>query len=609
MPDSNTSSPDMEKQVRALKKELNRCIRNADKLKKRETYFKGILEAFDGLVYVCAPDNRIEFVNHHVISKLGRDVTGETCHEAIHGYKKPCPWCREQPAFQGQNLRYEYQSPSDGRWYYHIATPIIHPDGSVSKLTLSIDISEKKIGEEALRESQRKLQTLMNNLPGMVYRCKSDETYTMEFASKGSIRLLGYDPHELLNDGANAYYTVVHPDDRKNILKQVSVSLKENRPFSFIYRVRTEAGQEKWVWEQGEGVHGDDGKLVALEGFITDVTAHKEVELDLRQENMRLRSSIRDRYRFGRIIGKSKVMQDVYELILRAAATHANVIIYGESGTGKELVAQEIHELSDRKTGEFVAVNCGAIPEALLESEFFGHRKGAFTGASSDTRGYLDVADGGTIFLDELGEISMNMQAKLLRILEGKGYRPVGGTQLKTSNFRVLAATNKDLIQMVNDGKIREDFFYRIHILPIHLPPLRERKEDIPLLIDHFIEQSSVEGSAPPFLSMKIRQAMHEYDWPGNVRELQNVMNSYFSMGKLDFLGKITATDVSARHLYSMDQVDVAEHGLQGAMAAFEKKLIIKTLEEEKWNRGRAADRLKLNPRTLYRKIADYKLN
>ena len=195
----------------------------------------------------------------------------------------------------------------------------------------------------------------------------------------------------------------------------------------------------------------------------------------------RLRSSQHNRDRFGNIIGKSPAIQRVYELILNAAATDANVILYGESGTGKELVAHAIHEMSSRKSGSFVPVNCGAIPETLMESEFFGHRKGAFTGAIIDKHGFLDLADGGTLFLDELGEIGQSMQVKLLRAIDGGGFTPIGGSQVKTPDLRIIAATNRDVAEQVRKGVIREDFFYRIHVIPIQLPALRERKEDIPL--------------------------------------------------------------------------------------------------------------------------------
>jgi PAS domain S-box-containing protein len=571
----------------------------------REAYFEAVVNAFDGLVYVCSPDNCIEFANRQAIDYVGRNPVGEKCHNGLYGLDDICPWCVEQSAFKGRAVRYEYRNPRDGHWYYIMATPIADPDGAICKLTLCFDITEKKRAENDLVESQRRISTLMNNLPGIVYRCKADATYSMEFASQGSVKLLGYEPAELLGTGENAYQNIVNPADRKDMLQQVEKSAAAKRPFSFIYRVRAADGQEKWVWEQGEGVFDESGRLVALEGFITDVTAYKEVELDLRKENLRLRSTISERYRFGRIVGKSAPMQEVYDLILKAASSSAGVIIQGESGSGKELVARAIHELSDRQQGAFVPVNCGAIPKNLMEREFFGHLKGAFTGANADRAGFLDTADGGTLFLDEVGEITSEMQVKLLRVLDGLGYTPVGGVKVRKSNFRVVAATNRDLIGLVKAGRIREDFFYRVRILPIHLPPLRERKEDIPLLIDHFLSKHTRQGQSAPQLPIRIREALLYYDWPGNVRELQNALHSYLTLGKLNLMGQITMAESEERDL-APAEMNLAREGLNASMAAIEKQLIIKMLDQTRWHRGRAAAALKLNYKTLQRKMKVY---
>ena len=231
-------------------------------------------------------------------------------------------------------------------------------------------------------------------------------------------------------------------------------------------------------------------------------------------------------------------MQRVYGLIVDAAAADANVILYGESGTGKELVAHAIHELSSRRWGSFVPVNCGAIPETLMESEFFGHRKGAFTGAVIDKHGFLDLANGGTLFLDELGEIGQGMQVKLLRAIDGGGFTPIGGAQLRTPELRIIAATNRDVAEQVREGLIREDFFYRIHVIPIHLPPLRERKEDIPLIVEHFVEKLGKGKGLPP-LTPQIMEALKSHDWSGNVRELQNTVYRYLTLKRLDFAGTL----------------------------------------------------------------------
>ena len=299
-------------------------------------------------------------------------------------------------------------------------------------------------------------------------------------------------------------------------------------------------------------------------------------------------------------------MQRVYELILKAAANAANVILYGESGTGKELVAHAIHENSSRKAGAFVPVNCGAIPENLMESEFFGHRKGAFTGAVIDKHGFLDLADGGTLFLDELGEIGQSMQVKLLRAIDGGGFIPIGGSQVKNPDLRIIAATNRDVAAQVRRGRIREDFFYRIHVIPIHLPPLRERKEDIGLLVEHFIAKPGAGAPAAP-ISAEVMQELIAYDWPGNVRELQNTVYRYLTLKKLDFAGTIRPVQRQAS-----DGLPAAAERqpetLDRMMEQYERDIILKTLEFHRWRREASADALGIHRKTLFIKMKKHGL-
>jgi len=342
------------------------------------------------------------------------------------------------------------------------------------------------------------------------------------------------------------------------------------------------------------------GKPAVLSTFrdCTETVRHEmamqeEAEL-LRLENIHLRSSMKERFRFRNILGKSEAMQEVYELILKAAHSDASAAISGESGTGKELVARAIHELSGRHDKEFVTVNCGAIPENLLESEFFGHKKGAFTGAYADKAGYLDIADGGTLFLDEVGELTLNMQVKLLRAIDGGDYTPVGSSKLKRSNFRIIAATNRGLMEMVKEGGMREDFYYRIHVIPITLPPLRERLEDIPLLVDHFLSLYRPADQKERRIPSKMLDVMLSYLWPGNVRELQNVIRRYLSVGNWDFLNQ----GQGARETSGTDGFS-----LKDAVEDLEKTAVKKALKQARWNRTRAAQILGLSRRALFRKM------
>ncbi len=245
------------------------------------------------------------------------------------------------------------------------------------------------------------------------------------------------------------------------------------------------------------------------------------------RENRRLRSAVRSQYSFGNIIGKSKVMQDVFEIIRKIAPTNATVLIEGESGTGKELVAKAIHFNSPRRNKPFVAVNCSAFAETLLESELFGHEKGAFTGAAAMKKGRFELADTGTLFLDEIGELSQNLQVKLLRVLQEKTFERVGGIKSVAADIRIIAATNRKLKDEVEQGRFREDLFYRLNVLPVVLPPLRERSEDIRLLVNHFVKKYAGERKSDipvTGIEQAAERMFYEYSWPGNVRELENVI-------------------------------------------------------------------------------------
>lgn len=301
------------------------------------------------------------------------------------------------------------------------------------------------------------------------------------------------------------------------------------------------------------------------------------------------------RVRLGPLVGKSRAMRWVYSLVEKAGDCDESVLITGESGTGKEVVARAIHALGGRKNRPFVAVNCGAIPAELLESEFFGYRKGAFTGACANKPGLLDQADGGTLFLDEVAELPQRMQVKLLRFLDGKTFTPLGSTMERSVNVRVIAATNRDVDACVADGSMREDFFFRLLIIPIHLPPLRERTEDIPLLLDEFARNA---GAAP--LPEHVTRAFMRRHWPGNIRELQNSLRRWLALGELDapcFLKLPDPLDPAAP--------DAEGINLRTLRREFEARLIRSALARTRGKRGEAARLLGLSERTFFRKLAD----
>jgi transcriptional regulator with PAS, ATPase and Fis domain len=306
-----------------------------------------------------------------------------------------------------------------------------------------------------------------------------------------------------------------------------------------------------------------------------------------------------NRTHLGDIIGRSEKMQAVYELVFRAAKKKATTAIYGETGTGKELVARTIHNLGPFKDGPFIPVNCGAISDELFASEFFGYKKGAFTGAFRDKQGYLGAARNGTLFLDELGELSLSSQAKLLRVLGSEEYTPVGCQTVRKTHFRLVVATNRNLEEMVCQGTFRQDFYYRVHILPIDLPPLKDRKEDIPYLVNHFFNRP---GHGQNMAGRDIAK-LTRHDWTGNVRELQNVLERYIALGNLDFLKTDETRDAFP------SKGNAPNQPLRDAVGRYEKGLIVKALQFFNQNRTKTASALGLPRKTLFRKMKKYQIN
>ena len=481
-----------------------------------------------------------------------------------------------------------------------------HPDKSPARLAGTIiDITEKKRIEDELKESEQRLETLLGNLPGIAFRCRKAGKWYIDFVSIGCQEFIGCQP-EFLTENYENYKALIHPEDRALVWERIEAALEKKQSYEMVYRMNTAHGEVKWVWERGCGVFAADGTFLSLEGLITDVTIYKNIEENLQRENIRLKSMVQTRHNFGDIVGKSEPMQRVYDMILQAAASDANVIVYGESGTGKELVAQAVHKMSDRSDKAFISVNCGAIPDNLLESEFFGYKKGAFTGANMDKPGYLDLAHGGTLFLDEVGEINLNMQVKLLRAIEGGGFTPIGGRKIKHPDLRIIAATNRNLEDSVRLGLMRQDFFYRIHIVPIRLPALRKRGSDIPLLIYHFLQMYS-DDSGIATIPEDVLQAMQTYDWPGNVRELQNMVQRYVTLKRVDFIGlKSTRAEDMGGGASARRRTGEAPDSLKSAMQQYERELILEALEHHGGNRTQTAKSLKIGLRTLQRKLADY---
>jgi DNA-binding NtrC family response regulator len=311
-----------------------------------------------------------------------------------------------------------------------------------------------------------------------------------------------------------------------------------------------------------------------------------------------LRGELQRVQSFQKIVGEDEKMKSIFELISNIAGSDGPVLIQGESGTGKELVARAIHNLSNRREQPFVVVNCAAIPPSLMESEIFGHQRGAFTGAVRTTMGRLEIADKGTVFLDDIDTLDVNMQAKLLRIIQEKEFERVGGNRLIKIDVRYIAASNRNIPALLSHGDFREDLYYRLNVFPIHIPPLRERRKDIPLLLDHFLDHfAKSTGKAPKRFSKRAVKLLTEYDWPGNVRELQNLVERCFTITRET---TIHLKDISHFHAPANRPKDMP---LKEAVAHFEKQYISEILDSVDRNRQRAAKILGIHRNTLTAKI------
>lgn len=339
-----------------------------------------------------------------------------------------------------------------------------------------------------------------------------------------------------------------------------------------------------------------------LEGErLLDKLAKALTQKSLADENERLRQCLQDRYQFQNVIGRSRKMHELFELIESVASSEANIIIQGENGTGKELIANAVHYSSRRSKGPFIKINCAAIPKELIESELFGYRKGAFTGATVDKIGLFEMADGGSLLLDEIGEMPPYVQTKLLRVLQEREYRPIGGDRIVRVDFRLICAANDDLDVALAEGRLREDLYFRINTIMMHVPPLRERTEDIPLLCDHFLDvfrqryQKHVKTLAPSVYHLLIRNR-----WRGNVRELENTIERAILVAK--------GTEITVADLPDSIRDDTATLGdfvipAHRTLAEIEKMAILQTLQRTNWNKQEAAHVLGLYRPTLYSKM------
>jgi two-component system nitrogen regulation response regulator NtrX len=437
-------------------------------------------------------------------------------------------------------------------------------------------------------------ESIRKSLAGIL----GDEGYEVASAASGKEAL------DLLSEAqpALALLDIAMPDmDGIETLRR----FKETRPEMQVIMITGHGTIDTAVQTTKMGAYDFLQKPLSLER-VSLAVKHGLEDFRLRQENETLKKSIERRYE---IVGESAAVRSLKQQIALAGPTNGWVLIHGESGSGKELVARAIHRASKRASGPFIEVNCAAIPQELIESELFGHEKGAFTGATGMKRGKFEVADRGTIFLDEIGDMSLSTQAKVLRVLEGQQFQRVGGTRTLKTDVRVIAASNKDLAEEIRKGSFREDLFYRLNVIPLEVPPLRDRKDDIPILVRYFLQEFATEyGQKPKTIDAAALELFIRYPWNGNVRELRNFIERMMIMVPGP---AIAAADVPApvsRPQSGRPSVGAlgglgAYATLKEARAAFEKEFIIRKLKENNGNVSKTADEIDVERSNLHRKI------
>jgi len=433
------------------------------------------------------------------------------------------------------------------------------------------------------------------------------EGYKVSLASNGE---------EVVKLIDNDLFDLVLMDIRMPKLDGISAlkKIKSTSPETVVIMITAYASADTAIKAMKEGAYDYITKPFKVEEIKLIINNALEKK-NLQKENILLKQVVRDRYHFGNIIGQSPKMMALYDLLEKVSPTKTNILIAGESGTGKELVAKAIHYNSIRKEKPFVTLNCGAIPESLIESELFGHMKGAFTDAIATKKGLFEVADEGTIFLDEISELPLLMQVKLLRVLQDKEFKRVGGTEDIRVDVRIISATNKDLEEAVKEKHFREDLFYRLNVIQIKLPPLRDRKEDIPILAGHFLKKYSEELNKNILkTSPEALQILLNYEYPGNVRELQNIIERAVA---LESGQELTVHNLSS---YLSEQpllrkgpidIEIPNEGidLEKMVEDLERTLLLKALDKTKGIKKKAAELLRINFRSMRYRLEKYGLN
>ena len=489
-------------------------------------------------------------------------------------------------------------SLSDWQWTIVAAVILIQ---ALFIIFLLIARSRSVAAEQALREAEERFRTTVDNAPAMIWTVGTDLNCT--YVNQRWLEFTGRPQEKELGTG---WTEAIHADDYESCLHTYESNFNARQPFALEYRMRRENGEYRWILGTGIPRFASDGAFLGYIGTCVDITERKESEValqtaneelhqlknQLEAENISLQQELQLDEKFGEIVGQSDAIKYVLFKVTQVAPTNTTVLITGETGTGKELVARAIHGASDRKDKPLIKVSCGALSPTLIESELFGHEKGAFTGAIARKQGRFELANGGTIFLDEIGELPPELQVKLLRVIQENEFERIGGSKTIKVDVRTIAATNRNLQMEVEKGTFREDLWYRLNVYPITVPPLRQRKEDIPQLVEYFAQSyAKKSGKTISSVSPRALQSLAVHSWPGNVRELANVIER-----------AVIHTPGNVLQLVDQSEPVVAEPRTTQTLEEVEREYIVRTLEQTGWRiegKSGAATILGLNPSTL----------
>lgn len=524
-----------EKRAHATNSVCEERERNEVALQLSEERFRQIVDTIPGLVSTMSATGEVQLLNRQVLEYFGKtteELKNWTTSNAIHPDDLPRvieTWKREVETGQPQDLELR-QRRADGvyRWFQSRARPARDTEGRITGwYILMTDIDDRKRAEDGLEKafdkiakSEAELRTIIDLIPQLITAVGTDGDFL--YANQAVQEYTGLTKEELRLECS---HPVFHPEDSERLHDQRETAISRRLPFEYERRIRRKDGQFRWFLVQYKPLLDERGDVIRWYATSTDIDDRKHAEERTRQENFVLREQIDQVFMFEEIVGSSPALKSVLSSIVKVAPSDSTVLITGETGTGKELIARAIHKSSHRVGQAFISVNCAAIPSSLIASELFGHEKGAFTGALQRRQGRFELAHSGTIFLDEIGELPADTQIALLRVLQERQFERVGGTRVIPTDVRIIAATNRDLAAAIATGTFRADLYYRLNVFPIHVPPLRERREDIPMLVEYFVKRYADKARKQiSKIDKNTLKLCQSYPWPGNIRELQNIV-------------------------------------------------------------------------------------